>query len=188
MKIIANDIRVGHILEHEGKLWTVLKTMHTQPGKGGAFMQVEMKEVREGTKLNIRFRSSETVDRARLELKHFQFLYMDGDQLELMDQETYEQTSISKALLGEQADFLQENMILSVECHQDQPVMLSLPEMVTCTITDCEPVVKGQTAASSYKPAILDNGARVMVPPFIGAGDRIIVRVTDKQYIERAKE
>lgn len=188
MAMSANDIRVGHILEHEGRLWKVLKTMHTQPGKGGAYMQVEMKDVRDGTKQNVRFRSSETVEKARLDLKDYQFLYEDGDNLQLMDQESYEQMVISKNLVGDQLPFLQENMVLKVEMYDQEPVTVSLPETVVCTVVECEPVVKGQTAASSYKPAILDNKVRVMVPPFINIGDRVIVRVEDRQYLERAKD
>ncbi|MBS0236107.1 MAG: elongation factor P [Proteobacteria bacterium] len=188
MTINANDIRVGHILEHEGRLWKVLKTMHTQPGKGGAYMQVEMKDVRDGTKLNVRFRSSETVEKAHLDLRDCQFLYEDGEHLQVMDQESYEQMIISKDLIGEQLPFLQENMVIGIEFYEQEPVTVQLPETVVCTIAECEPVVKGQTAASSYKPAILDNKVRVMVPPFINVGDRVIVRVTDRQYIERAKD
>lgn len=186
-KINANDIRKGMVLYFNAKLWRVLGIMHTQPGKGGAYMQVEMKEVMEDTKLNQRFRSTETVDRALLFPRDFQFLYVSGDVVELMEQETYEQISVPKSMLGQQAQFLQEGMLLKVLYHGERPLLVEMPEKATCVVSECEPVVKGQTATSSYKPAVLDNGVRVMVPQFINTGDAVVVRIEDQEYIERAK-
>ncbi len=186
MKINANTIRVGNILEHQGKLWRVAKTEHTKPGKGGAFMQVEMKGVDHPTKLNERFRADESVEQVRLDQTEYQFLYEDGDDLVLMDQVNFEQVTIPKDLLGDTAPFLQDGMIISVESYNEKPISVALPEKVTCTIEETEAVVKGQTAASSNKPAILDNGVRVMVPPFVSQGDAVVVRVEDQTYVERA--
>jgi len=187
MKIIANDIRVGAVLEHEAKLWVVLKTMHTQPGKGGAFMQVEMKDIKSGTKLNVRFRSSETVERAHLEIKDYQFLYEGMGTVELMDNETYEQISLSKELVAEQLPYLKEGMVVGVEFYGEEAISIALPETVILEVAECEPVVKGQTAASSYKPAKLENGVRIMVPPFINQGVKVVVKTEDGSYLERAK-
>jgi len=187
MKIDANSIRVGNLLEYEGKLWLVQKTMHTQPGKGGAYMQVEMKDIINGTKNNIRFRSSETIEKVRLDQKEFQFLYEDGNELTLMDKESYEQIILSKDLVGEKIAFLKENMDIQVEFYGEKPISLALPETVVLSVSECEAVVKGQTAASSYKPAIMENGVRVMVPPFIEVGDKLVIRTEDSEYLERAK-
>jgi elongation factor P len=187
MKIGANDIRVGNVLAHEGKSCVVLKTMHTQPGKGGAFMQVEMKDIRDGTKFNIRFRSSETVTKLSLEQKKFQYLYSSGDTLEFMDNQTYESFSLDAQIAGDDKVFLQDNMDVSIEYCDDEPTRLVLPEHMTFAVVECEPVVKGQTATSSYKPAILENGVKIMVPQFVHSGDRVIVRIETREYIERAK-
>lgn len=187
MKISANDIRVGNVLEFEGKLWVVLKTMHTQPGKGGAYMQVEMKEIKAGTKTNTRFRSSETVTKVSLDQVTYQYLYESDDMIELMDKTTYEQISLSKQLLGDDVAFLQEGMDVNVEFYGEEPISMVLPDTVIMAIAECEPVVKGQTAASSYKPGILENGVKVMVPPFINQGDKVIVRISTREYMERAK-
>lgn len=187
MKISANDIRVGNVLEFEGKLWVVLKTMHTQPGKGGAYMQVEMKEIKAGTKTNTRFRSSETVTKVSLDQVTYQYLYESDDMIELMDKTTYEQISLSKALLGDDVAFLQEGMDVNVEFYGEEAISMVLPDTVIMAIAECEPVVKGQTAASSYKPGILDNGVKIMVPPFINQGDKVIVRIATREYMERAK-
>lgn len=187
MKINVNDIRVGNLLEIDGKLWIVSKTQHTQPGKGGAYMQVEMKDFKVGTKTNTRFRTSETVERVSLEQKPFQFLYDNGDMIELMDTVSYEQISLSKSLLGDKIEFLQEGMVVTVEYYGEEPIMIMLPDTVEMEISECEPVVKGQTAASSNKPAILSNGVRVMVPPFINVGDRVVVKIETSEYLERVK-
>lgn len=188
MKINVNEIRVGNLLNFNNRLWVVCKTMHTQPGKGGAYMQVEMKDIQSGTKANNRFRTAETVEKVQLEQKEFQYLYDSGDTIELMDKTSYEQISLNKSFVPEDLQpFLQDGINVFVEYHGENPIMIKLPELMTLQITECEPVVKGQTAASSYKPAILENGVRVMVPPFIGAGEKIIVRVETQEYMERAK-
>lgn len=188
MKIDGVSIRVGNILEYEGKLWAVTKTQHTQPGKGGAYMQVEMKDIRVGTKTNVRFRSDESVELVRLDETKYQFLYTEGDMINLMHPETFEQISLASDVLGDALPFLQEGMILSVQSYEESPVSVTMPDKVVETIDETEPVVKGQTAASSYKPAKLANGVRVMVPPFIGSGDRVVVDTRDFTYVERAKE
>ena len=187
MKINVNDIRVGNLLEYNNGLSVVLKTMHVQPGKGGAYMQVEMKNIKDGTKNNVRFRSSETVEKVQLEQKDYQYLYDSGDMVELMDQTTFEQISLTKDLLGEQAPFAQEGMHVMVEFYGDEAVAVVLPDTVTMEVADCEPVVKGQTAASSYKPAVLENGVRIMVPPFVNSGDKVIVRIASLEYMKRAE-
>lgn len=188
MKINAVSIRPGHVLDFKGKLCVVYKIQHTQPGKGGAYMQVEMKDIKEGTKYNERFRSSEDVEKAHLDTQSFQYLYKDDHNITVMDTETYEQLSISCELVGEPINFLQDNMMVSVMSYQGVPVSVELPETAVQEIVDTEPVVKGQTAASSYKPATLANGTRTMVPPFIGTGERIVVRTADGSYLERSKE
>lgn len=184
----ANSIRAGNILNYNGKLWIVSKTPeHTMPGKGGAFVQVEMKDIRTGTKLNERFRSAESVDRVTLEQKDHQFLYAEGDMLTLMDLESYEQLSVNKELAGDAAVFLQDGMKVMVESYEGMVLSIALPDTVILTISEADPVVKGQTATSSYKPAVLENGVRVMVPPFIESGIRIVVKTEDGSYVERAK-
>lgn len=187
MKIGGVDIRPGFIIEFEGGLWRVLKTQHTQPGKGGAYMQVEMKEITHGTKRNERFRSADTVEKARLDQTTYQFLYEDGDNLVLMDNNTYEQQTVSKDLVGDAINFLQDGMSVELESYEGKPIGISLPEFVTLTVVETEPVIKGQTSANSFKPAIMDNGIRVMVPPFINEGEKLIIRTSDGEYIERAK-
>ncbi|WPX96852.1 elongation factor P [Candidatus Bandiella euplotis] len=187
MKISANDIRIGNVIFHDNRYLVVSKTMHTQPGKGGAYIQVEMKEIKTGTKMNHRFRSSEDVERIKLDQQPHQFLYEEGDGLVLMDQETYEQRTVPQSLLGEQASFLQEGMVVILETHDGEPLVASLPSTAEVVVKECEPVVKGQTSASSYKPAVLENGARIMVPPFINEGDKIVVDIKELKYLERAK-
>lgn len=188
MKINANSIRPGNVLEFNKKLWVVAKIMHTQPGKGGAYIQVEMKDIREGTKLNERFRSSEDVERVHLDTMDYQFLFSDGEELTLMNLETYDQVSVSKDLVGDSLPFLQDGMNVKVVQYEGNPISIELPEDVTLEIVEAEPVVKGQTATSSYKPAILENGVRVLVPPFIEVGTRVIVKTADGEYVGRAKE
>ncbi|MEX2648716.1 MAG: elongation factor P [Alphaproteobacteria bacterium] len=188
MKISGVEIRPGMILEHKDKLWVAVKTMHTKPGKGGAYMQVELKDVRDGTKLNERFRSSESVERVRLDDHDFQFLFAEGDVLTFMDGETFEQITVPRELVGDQAVFLQDGMVVTIASHEGAPLSVELPETVVCEIAETDAVVKGQTAASSYKPARLTNGVRVMVPPHIGAGERIVVNTADSTYRERAKD
>ena len=183
MKISGVDIRPGNIIEYEKGIWKVAKTQHTQPGKGGAFMQVEMKNLIDGRKTNVRFRSQDTIERVRLDTKDFQFLFVDGDSLVFMDQQNYEQITLPADLIGEAAAFLADGMEVTLEMYDERPISVALPEQVEATIVEADAVVKGQTASSSFKPAILDNGVRVMVPPHIGAGTRIIVDVYERTYV-----
>lgn len=186
MKINGNEIRPGNVIEHNGGLWVAVKVNHVKPGKGGAYAQVEMKNLIDGTKLNERFRSAETVEKVRLEQKDFNFLYEQGDALIFMDSETYEQLELQKDFVGERAAFLQDGMTVTVELYEDRPIGVSLPQQVTLQVAEADPVVKGQTAASSYKPAVLENGVRVMVPPHIEAGTRIVVDVYERTYVGKA--
>lgn len=188
MKISGNAIRPGNIIQHKNRLWVAVKTQHTQPGKGGAYLQVELKDIRDGTKLNERFRSSESVERVRLDEKDYQFLYEEGEAVALMDLETFEQIHLAKELLGDSLPFLKDGMMLKVVSHEGEIVGAELPETVVMGIVEAEPVVKGQTASSSYKPAILENGVRIMVPPHIGVGTKVVVNTADGTYVERAKE
>ncbi len=189
MKIDGNAIRPGMVIEHKGSLWRAMKTEHTQPGKGGAYLQVELRDVRIGTKLNERFRSSEKVERATLEQREHQYLFSDGDLHTFMDNETYEQVALGTDLIGEaQVAFLQDGMMVQVETHEGSALGMQLPGSVILEITEADAVVKGQTASSSYKPAMMENGVRVMVPPHIEAGTRIVVNTTDGTYMERAKD
>ena len=187
MKISGNEIRIGNVIEHNGGLWRAVKTFHTMPGKGGAFLQVELRNLRDGTKLNERFRSAETVERVSLDQRDFQFLYENGDFLTFMDLETYEQIDIPRDLVGEVAVYLQDGMKVLVESFEGEPIGVSLPDTVVLEVVETEPTVKGQTATSSYKPAKMSNGVRVMVPPFIGNGDRLIVNTADSTYVKRAE-
>jgi elongation factor P len=188
MKISGNAIRPGMVIEHKARLWVATKTQHTQPGKGGAYLQVELKDIRDGTKLNERFRSSESVERVRLDEKNYQFLYAEGDMLTFMDTETYEQIALSRNLVGEGAAFLQDGMAVTVTSYGGAPIGVNLPDSVVMTVVETEPVVKGQTAASSFKPAKLENGMRIMVPPHIAVGTRVVVSTADGSYVERAKD
>jgi len=188
VKISGNAVRVGNVLEHESKLWVVTKTQHVQPGKGGAYMQVEMKALLEGTKTNERFRSAETVERVFLDEVPYQFLYADGDQFVFMDQGTFEQIHLDKETIGEGNVFLQEGMVINLSSYEGRPISAQLPETVVLRIEQADPVVKGQTASSSYKPAVLENGVRIMVPPHIESGMRIVVNTADASYVERAKD
>lgn len=185
-KISGNEIRPGYVIEHDGGLWVAVKTNTVKPGKGGAYNQVELKNLINGTKLNERFRSAETVEQIRLDLKDFSFLYEQGDALVFMDTESYEQLELAKDFVGERAAFLQDGMMVTVQLYEERPIGISLPDQVTLTITEADPVVRGQTAASSYKPAVLENGIRVLVPPFISAGERIIVDTNEITYMRRA--
>ena len=187
MKISANAIKPGNVLQHEGSLWVAVKTAHVKPGKGGAFAQVELKNILDGRKLNERWRSSDTVEKVTLEQKDHQFLYAEGEMLVFMDTANYEQIELHKDFVGEdRVQFLQDGMMVTVELYDERPIGISLPDQVTLTITEADPVVKGQTAASSYKPAMLENGIRVLVPPFIGSGERIIVDTNEITYVRRA--
>ena len=186
MKISGVDIRPGNILEYEGGIWKVAKIQHTQPGKGGAYMQVEMKNLQDGRKTNVRFRSADTVERVRLDTKDFQFLYHDGDMLVFMDKDNYEQISLPADLVGDAAAFLQDGMEVDLELWDEKPISVALPAQIEATIVEADAVVKGQTASSSYKPATLDNGVRVMVPPHIASGTRIVVDVYERTYVGKA--
>ena len=186
MKISGVDIRPGNILEFEGGLWRAVKIQHTQPGKGGAYMQVELKNLIDGRKSQNRFRSSETVERVRLDTKDFQYLYVDGDMFVFMDKDNYDQITLPRDMLGDAAAFLQDGMDVVLELYDDRPISVQLPDQVEATIVEADAVVKGQTASSSFKPALLDNGVRVMVPPHISAGTRIIVDVYAQEYVKRA--
>lgn len=185
-KINGNEIRPGNVLEHQGGLWAAVKVDHVKPGKGGAFAQVELRNLRNGSKLNERFRSADKVERVRLEQKDQQFLYESDGMLVFMDGETFEQIEIPAEILGERRPFLQDGMTIQVEYHEDEPLSATLPQKVTCRIVETEPVVKGQTAANSFKPALLDNGVRVMVPPFVGQDEAIVVNTETMEYAERA--
>jgi elongation factor P len=187
MKQQANLIRAGQVIEHDGRRWTVLKQQIITPGKGGAFIQVEMRDLKTGNKTNERWRTADTVERLMTDNKECTYSYTDGDNLVLMDAETYEQTMVPVALLGEQAAFLQDNMTVEVDLVEGEVVGLHLPATVVLEIVEADPVVKGQTAASSYKPAVLSNGVKTLVPPFIESGERIVVRTEDASYVERAR-
>ena len=186
MKISGVDIRPGNIIEYEKGIWKVSKTQHTQPGKGGAFMQVEMKNLIDGRKTNVRYRSADTVERVRLDTKDFQFLYAEGDDLVFMDTESYEQITLPGDLLGDAKAFLADGMDVTLEMYDERPISVQLPEQVEALIVEADAVVKGQTASSSYKPAVLENGVRVMVPPHIESGTRIVVDVYAREYVKKA--
>ena len=189
MKIDGNAIRPGNVIEHQGRLWRAMKVQHVKPGKGGAFMQVEFRDVRDGTKLNERFRASETVERVRLDQNNYQFLYADGDDYTFMDQQTFDQITLGKYLIGEdQVPYLRDGMVVSIETYEERPIDVSLPEKVTLAVVEADAVVKGQTASSSYKPAVLENGVRILVPPHIESGARVVVATADGSYVERAKD
>ena len=185
-KINGNEIRPSYTLEHDGGLWVAVKVSHVKPGKGGAFAQVELKNLRNGTKLNERFRSEDKVERVRLEQKDQQFLYENDGMLVVMDTESFEQVELPADLLGDRRPFLQDGMMVTIEYFGEDALNMNIPQKVTCTFVETEPVQKGQTATSSYKPAILDNGVRVMVPPFVGTDEAIIVNTELFEYVERA--
>jgi len=188
VKINGNSIRIGNVIEFEGRLWVAVKTQHTQPGKGGAYMQVELKNLVDGTKKNERFRSSEQVERVYLDQFPYQYLYEEGDNLVFMDQANFEQITLSKDFVGDAAAFLQDGMVVDVSSYEGKPLSVQLPDTVILTITEADPVIKGQTASSSYKPAKLENGLKIMVPPHIESGMRVVVNTEDATYVERAKD
>lgn len=187
MKVNANTLRAGNVIDYEGKLWVVVKNELLSPGKGAAVAQVEMRDVRSGNKNNVRFRTQEQVERVRLEQADYQFLFADGEDYTFMHTENYEQLVVKKSVIGTPSAFLQEGMVVEIEMFEVEPLSVRLPDTVIMAIVEAEPVVKGQTATTSYKPAILENGVKVMVPPFIESGTRIVVRTEDSSYIERAK-
>lgn len=185
-KINGNEIRPGNVLEHEGGLWTAVKVDHVKPGKGGAFAQVELRNLRNGSKLNERFRSADRVERVRLEQKDQQFLYETDGMLVFMDSVTFEQIELPAEILGDRRPFLQDGMTVQIEFYETEALSAALPQKVVCKVAETEPVVKGQTAANSFKPAVLDNGVRVMVPPFVGQDEEIVVNTETMEYAERA--
>ena len=185
MKINAGEIRVGMLLEHKNDLWQVLKTQHVKPGKGGAFAQVEMKSVNKNTKLNERFRSSETVEKASLDEINFNFLYEDENNYFFMDPKSFDQIEIQKDLVGEKGNLLTENLEVTVNFYNEKPISVNLPNQVTCKIDSTDAALKGQTVSSSYKPAVLNNGLNIQVPPFIESGDEIIVDTRNLEYVKK---
>jgi elongation factor P len=187
MKIGPNEMRIGNVIEHQGKLCVVVKTMHVQPGKGGAYIQAELKSILDETKYNERFRTADTVERVFLEEKPCQYLYKDGDFFVFMEQETFEQITLDGDALGSSAVFLQDGMIVNLSFYEGKVISAELPHTIVATIESADSVVRGQTASSSYKPAILENGVKVMVPQHIDAGMKIVVNTSDGSYVERAK-
>jgi elongation factor P len=186
MKINGNEIKPGNIIEHQNGLWVAVKCHAVKPGKGGAFNQVELKNLEDGRKLNERFRSSETIEKVRLEQKDHTYLYDNGDTLAFMDTVNYEQVELAKEFVGDAQNYLQDGMTVTINFHQDRPIDLSIPDHVILEIADTEPVVKGQTAANSFKPATLENGVRTTVPPFVGIGEKVVVSTADGSYVRRA--
>ena len=185
MKINANEIRVGMLLEYKDDLWQVLKTQHVKPGKGGAFAQVEMKSVNKSTKLNERFRSSETIEKASLEETNFNFLYEDDNNYFFMNPKSFEQIEIKKNIVGDKGKLLTENLEVSVNFYNETPISVDLPNQVNCKIDSTDVALKGQTVSSSYKPAILDNGLNIQVPPFIESGDEVVIDTRNLEYIKK---
>ena len=185
MKISSNEIRVGMLLEHKDDLWQVLKTQHVKPGKGGAFAQIEMKSVSKNTKLNERFRSSDYVEKASLDEIKFNFLYEDETDYYFINQKSFEQINIKKNIVGEKGKMLTENLQVSINFYNDRPLAVELPNQVTCKILTTDVALKGQTVSSSYKPATLDNGINIQVPPFVESGDTIIVDTRNVEYIKK---
>lgn len=188
MKINGNEIKPGMVIKHQETLWTAVKADHVKPGKGGAFAQVELKNIMDGRKLNERFRSADKVERVRLDQRDYQYLYAEGEMLVFMNTESYEQISLHIDFVGEErAAYLTDGMMVVVELYEDKPIGISLPQHVELEVIDTEPVVKGQTAANSYKPAILTGNIRSAVPPFVGVGERVIVATEDGTYVRRAE-
>lgn len=187
MKQLAGTIRIGWVIEYKGKPWTIVKSQHIKPGKGGAFMQVELKSVEEGTKTNERFRTEDTVEKLMVEARDCQFLFEDSTGLTFMESDTFDQFTMAEDILGDSRPFLTDGMELLVNFIDGRPISVELPMQVICQIVETEPVVKGQTVSSSYKPAILDNGVRIMVPPFVNTGDKVVVGTAEATYVERAK-
>ena len=185
MKLYASEIRVGMLIEYKNDLWQVLKTQHVKPGKGGAFAQVEMKSVNKNTKLNERFRSSESVEKATLDETKFNYLYSDEIDYHFMNPKSFEQINIKKEVVGDKGKMLTENLEVSISFHNEEPLIVELPNQVTCIIETTDVALKGQTASSSYKPATLDNGINIQVPPFIDSGDKIIVDTRTMEYIKK---
>ena len=187
MKISANELRIGALIEHKGKLWTACKLQHVKPGKGGAFVQAELKEIKNGTKLNERFRSDETLERVSLYEEEYQLLFRDGDVFTFMNCQTFDQIQINKDVIGDPVRFLQDDMIVKITSYEGEIIGVVLPDTVVMEIVEADAVVKGQTATASYKPAVLENGVRILVPPHIDAGTKVVVNTSDGTYVEKAK-
>ena len=185
MKITAIEIKPGMIIEHKNDFWNVLKTQHVKPGKGGAFNQVELKSVLKGTKLNERFRSNETVEKAEVNEKNFNFLYIDGENCYFMDNKTFEQVEILKSIVGEKYKLLKENLEVTISFMDEKPISIDLPNNIECVVSSTDVAIKNQTASSSYKPAILDCGIKINVPPFIESGEKIIIDTRTLEYVKR---
>ena len=185
MKITAIEIKPGMIIEHKNDYWNVLKTQHVKPGKGGAFNQVELKSIMKGTKLNERFRSNDTVEKPEVEEKKFNFLYIDGENCHFMDNETFEQVEIPKSITGEQYKLLKENLVVTISFMEEKPISVELPNNVECIIKSTDAAIKNQTASSSYKPATLDCGIKVNVPPFIETGEKVLIDTRTLEYVKR---
>ena len=185
MKISGNEIKTGMIIEHNNDLWEVLKTQHVKPGKGGAFNQVEMKSINKNTKLNERFRSNDTIEKASLEEVKYSYLYNDNDKYFFMDLKTFEQIDINKNILGEKGNFLSENLEVVISIYNENPISVQLPNQINCKIEKTDVALKGQTVSSSYKPAVLENGIKIQVPPFIESGDEIIVDTRTIEYVKK---
>ena len=185
MKILGNEIKPGMVIEHKDDLWSVLKAQHVKPGKGGAFNQVELKSIKKGTKLNERFRSSETVEKASLNENKYNYMYEDDANYFFMEPKTFEQIEIKKEIIGEQGKLLTENLEVSVSFYNENPISVELPNQVQCKIETTDAALKGQTVSSSYKPATLDNGLNIQVPPFIEPGDEVIVDTRNLEYVKK---
>jgi elongation factor P len=188
VKVIASSIRKGNMLEVDGKLYVVLTAENIHPGKGTPVSQIEMRRISDGVKTSERYKTTDQVERAFVEDRDYNYMYQDGDGFHFMNNETYDQIQVSKDIIGDFAPYLQENMTVKLSMHDANPVAIQLPQRVTLEVSETEPVTKGQTASSSYKPAILSNGIRTTVPPHIGAGTRIVVMTEDGSYVERAKD
>lgn len=187
MRVDANTLRAGHVIDHEGKLWVVIRSEIMIPGKGNAIVQVDMRDARTGTKTNVRFRTQESVEKVHIDEDEMQYLFGDDDNFTFMNNESFDQIMVPKDVIGDKAKYLQENMICTVRLHEGTPLTVELPQHVTLEIVEADPAQKGQTATSSYKPAKLSNGVRILVPPFIESGERVVVNTTDDSYVERAK-
>jgi elongation factor P len=188
MKVAANTLRKGNVIEYENKLWVVVKNDLLSPGKGAAVAQIEMRDVRSGIKNNVRFRTQETIEQVRLEQEEYQYLYPEDNKYVFMHTVSFEQKHVNADIVGEPARFLQEGMICEIETYEGDPLNVTLPETVVLEIVEADPVIKGQTATTSYKPAVLSNGAKIMVPPHVSSGIRVIIKTEDGSYVERAKD
>ena len=185
MKINANEIKTGMLIEHKEELWEILKTQHVKPGKGGAFNQVEMKNIKSGTKLNERFRSSETVEKATITEDDYTYIYKENDEFYFMNLKSFSQINLNKSILGSKENFLSENLEVKINFYEDLPISITLPNQISCEVTQTEMAIKGQTVSGSYKPAILDNNLKVQVPQFINVGDKIIIDTKSIEYVKK---